>query len=59
MEALSDQVTCIFKKLLITVIAQFNIQRYLEDVQWFYVEYGIYFTSETGFFITPPLPIFS
>ena len=27
----------------------FNV--YIEDIQWFDVEYGIYFTSKTGFLI--------
>ena len=25
-------------------------EKYIEDIQWFDVEYGIYFTSKTGFF---------
>ena len=26
-------------------------EKYIEDIQWFDVEYGLYFTSKTGFFI--------
>ena len=31
-------------------------EKYIEDIQWFDVEYGIYLTSKTGFFIFSRVP---